>query len=402
MSNIIELLRAYITANQEEMIRKLGELVNLEGHFLERENVVKARNWLQKELEVEGFECNVIELEPNERAGTLVAVLGKDRPGKPVQFSGHVDTVHYTGSFGKENHFYVKDGVAYGPGVLDMKGGLIIALYAVKALNAIGYKDRPIRMIVMGDEEYDHIDNNADVVQREASRGALCSFHMESGTSGKLVTARKSQDTYHIEVKGTGGHAGRDFWIKKNPLHELLPKLTKMISLTNKDKETTVTIAVVKAGEHWCSIPDYAEAYIDVRFLEESEAERVRKGIETFAEEVYVPGTETIVTRQRANFRALVENDTTLKFFNFLNEVAVECGQNPREAMMGGGADDAGTIHSAGVAVVDGCGIDGINPHNLAEQAYVQSLFDKVLLISSAIYEIGRLETNLANDNFVE
>lgn len=396
MNKALEQIGVYVQAHRDEMVEKLGELVNLEGHFFERENVEKARAWIQRELEAEGFECTVVELEPNERAGTLVAVLGKDRPKKPVQFSGHVDTVHYTGSFGKENPFYVKDGIAYGPGVYDMKGGLIIALYAVKALNAIGYKDRPIRMVVVGDEEYDHVDNNADVVQRESSGDALCSFHMECGVPGKLITARKSQDTYHIEVKGTGGHAGNDFWRKKNALHELLPKLTKMISLTCKEKETTVTVAVVKSGEHWCSIPDYAEAYLDVRFLEESEAERVRKGIEAFASEVYVPGTETIVMRQRANLKALVENESTLKFYRFLNKVAAECGQPEREAILRGGANDAGTIQSAGVPVVDGCGIDGFNAHNLTEQALVQSLFDKTQLLASAVVESDQLEKSLA------
>ncbi|MCD8084041.1 MAG: M20 family peptidase, partial [Clostridiales bacterium] len=91
MEKVYQDIAAFIDSHREEMLEKLFELVNLEGHFEEKENVEVARAWLQKELEAEGFECRVREVAEN-RAGILIGVLGKDRPGKPVMFSGHVDT----------------------------------------------------------------------------------------------------------------------------------------------------------------------------------------------------------------------------------------------------------------------------------------------------------------------
>ena len=122
MEKLYEEIAAYIDSHREEMVEKLKELVNLEGHFEEKENVEKARDWLQKELEAEGFECRIREVAPD-RAGILIGILGKERPGKPVMFSGHVDTVHHKGSFGGDNPCRVENGIIYGPGVLDMKGG---------------------------------------------------------------------------------------------------------------------------------------------------------------------------------------------------------------------------------------------------------------------------------------
>ena len=195
MEKMFEEMGAYIDAHRQEMVDKLVAFANLEGHFTERENVMKARTWFQKELEAEGFICRFREVAPD-RCGIMIADLGTDRPGKPILFSGHCDTVHMTGSFGGPDPTHVEDGKIYGPGVLDMKGGLIIALYAVKALNAIGYKEHPIKFIVVGEEESDHVGNDGDKILTEESKGALCCFNMETGKlQNAICTQKKSQFT---------------------------------------------------------------------------------------------------------------------------------------------------------------------------------------------------------------
>ena len=114
MEKLYERIAAYIDSHREEMVAKLCELVNLEGHFEEKGNVEMARDWFQRELEAEGFVCRIREVAPD-RAGILTGILGEDRPGRPVMFSGHIDTVHYKGSFGGDNPCRVEDGLIYGP-----------------------------------------------------------------------------------------------------------------------------------------------------------------------------------------------------------------------------------------------------------------------------------------------
>jgi glutamate carboxypeptidase len=86
-----------------------------------------------------------------------------DRPKKGIIFAGHMDTVYAKGTI-KERPFKIEDGKAYGPGVLDMKGGIIAAIFATKALNSIGYDERPIKFILAGDEEVGHINSTCDQV----------------------------------------------------------------------------------------------------------------------------------------------------------------------------------------------------------------------------------------------
>ena len=351
-------IRQFIIAHQAEMLEKLRTLVNLEGHFYERARVEAARDWYQRELEAEGFLCSVLSLTPDERAGILVAESGSGKDQKPVLFTGHIDTMHYAGSFGNSAPFYVEDGIAYGPGVYDSKGGLIIALYVIKALNALGLNSRPIKMIITGDEEYDHIDNDAVAIQQEQARGALCDFHMSCGVSDYLITARKSQDTYFIETNADGGHAGNEFWEKTNALHEILPKLSKIVELTDREKDTTVSVTALHSGAHWSSIPSRAEAWLDVRYLDDSEAQRVNHRIHEIASQAIYPGTRTVIKLQQAKQKALQETDNVRTLFDFLNLAAVRCGYLPYRKILRGGVNDSGTIQKAGIPTIDGCGIN--------------------------------------------
>src|SRR5699024_6041606 len=126
-------------------------------------------------------------------------------------FSGHMDTVFPTGSFGEEL-FLIKDGKAHGPGVLDMKGGIIIALYAIKALNHIGYNERPLKIIISGDEEIGHINSSGnDIITKEAE-GGVCAFNLETGRADhSLCIGRKGRIECHVTVNGVESHAGNDF-----------------------------------------------------------------------------------------------------------------------------------------------------------------------------------------------
>ena len=391
MEKIYEEIGAYIDSHREEMLEKLMELVNLEGHFTEKENVEKARDWYRKELEKEGFQCRIREV-AEDRAGILIGVLGEDRPGKYIMFSGHVDTVHYKGSFGKENPCRAEDGLIYGPGVLDMKGGLIIALYAVKALNAIGYKEHPIKFLIDGEEESDHVGNDCDQFMTEESKNGLCAFNMECGElQNRLCTARKSQYTYYLTVDGVGGHAGNDFLKGRNAIHEATHKIEEIIKLTDLDQGTTVTTAVIKGGGHTSGIADHCEVVFDVRVNNEEEAKRILDSMIEISSRTYIEGTTTKLDYYRAKLAPLQETEDVLKFYNFINKVAVESGFEPFGKIHRGGATDAGNIAAAGVPVVDACGIRGDFAHNKKEYGVQESMYDRAKIFAGVVAKIGEM-----------
>ncbi len=384
----------YIDSHQEEMIETWKNLVNLEGSFLEKENVEKVQAYLRSLMEAEGFRCWTEPSRPD-RCSVLLGILGEDRPGKPVIFGGHLDTVHAKGSFGKENPFYIEDGKAYGPGVLDMKGGVTIALYVAKALNAIGWNERPIKFMFAGEEEGDHVDTDVDLLFTEESRNAICAFNMETGhITNSLCVGRKTQYTFLATVHGKGGHAGNEFTKGHNAVHEAIAKLHDIIPLTNLDKGTSVTVSIINGGREGnsSSIPDLCKFAVDVRITNEAEGKRIRETVDSIMKRIYVEGTTTEYELQMAKLHEFEPNDQILALLGLVNKTATDNGFEPFGQITLGGASDTGSIVRAGIPALCSCGVIGEFNHNRKEYAVVQSLFDRTKIYAMTLLSLKELE----------
>ncbi len=383
-----EEIKKFVAQHQEEMLQFLIHLANLEGRYDEKEAVERVRDFYQKALENEGFSCHVIEV-AEARAGILIAELGKERPGKPIILEGHLDTVHKTGSFGGPNPCKVKDGKIYGPGVLDMKGGMVIALYIAKALNAIGFEECPIKIIAVCDEEADHVGNDGDRILTENCIGGGIALSFEvAGEDNCLATQRKAQLVYHIDIQGVGGHAGNNFWNAKNVIFEAARIINAVTPLTNKEKETTVTASVIHAGEQQTAIPDHCYLVFDIRIVTEEERAHV---IDHFTKVLDNPSEGYTINYdlEVAKLKPLQETAAVLAAWEFVNDAAEACGYQRFGKVLRGGADDAGNIAAAGVPVIDSCGMTGNYAHNLKEYAVIDSLFTRTEIFATALSEIA-------------
>lgn len=391
MENQLAKIFTSIDEHKEDMVQDLRTFADLEGHFEEKDNVLKARTWLQQQLEKEGFASRFREV-ADDRCGIMIAELGMDRPGKPIIFSGHCDTVHYTGSFGGENPTVIKDGKIFGPGVLDMKGGLIIALYVAKALNFIQYKEHPIKLIVVGEEESDHVGNDGDKILTAESKGALCCFNMETGQmNNSLCTQKKSQFTYYLSVDGVGGHAGNDFLKGRNAINEAVYKIQKIIELTDLSVGTTVTTAVIKGGGHTSGIADHCEVVFDVRVTNENEAKRIMDSMYEITDETFIEGTKSKLTYYRAKLLPLQETKEAIRLLDFVNTVAKDNGFDEFGKVHLGGASDAGNMAAAGIPVLDNCGIIGQYAHNKKEYGIIDSLYSRAKIFAGTVLKIKEL-----------
>ena len=391
MENQLAKIFTFIDEHKEDMVQDLRTFADLEGHFEEKDNVLKARTWLQQQLEKEGFACRFREV-ADDRCGIMIAELGMDRPGKPIIFSGHCDTVHYTGSFGGENPTVIKDGKIFGPGVLDMKGGLIIALYVAKALNFIQYKEHPIKLIVVGEEESDHVGNDGNKILTAESKGALCCFNMETGQmNNSLCTQKKSQFTYYLSVDGVGGHAGNDFLKGRNAINEAVYKIQKIIELTDLSVGTTVTTAVIKGGGHTSGIADHCEVVFDVRVTNENEAKRIMDSMYEITDETFIEGPKSKLTYYRAKLLPLQETKEAIRLLDFVNTVAKDTGFDEFGKVHLGGASDAGNMAAAGIPVLDNCGIIGQYAHNKKEYGIINSLYSRAKIFAGTVLKIKEL-----------
>lgn len=389
MSTITDQIKEYIDSHKQEMLDKLKEFINLEGQTEEKENMEKVRAWAIREFEAEGFQCETTEVAPD-RCGLLTGILGADRPGKPIQFSGHLDTVFPAGTFNGENPFRLEGDKMYGPGVCDMKGGVIIALYVVKALNHVGYNARPITIAFACEEEYDHEGNDCDKLITEYSKQALFGLNFEcANIKNELCVGQKCQITYRVKVHGVGGHAGNEFYKAKNPVHETVKKLNDIIQLTDDERGTTVSATVVEGGHHNSAIPDLCSFIVDIRANGADEEERVQTEMERIINKSYVEGTSSEYTKFISKMPPFSETPEITKLVDFVNKVAEDNGYPKFGKVVQGGVTDAGNIAQAGIPVICACGVMGDYVHNTREYGLVNSLFDRATIFAMAVYEMN-------------
>ncbi len=386
----MNMINSFVESRKNEMLEKFEQLVRLESHFEEKDNVLSAMAWVQKEFEAEGFECH-IEGTTGERAGLLIGTLGMDRPAPPVILSGHIDTVHRQGSFG-EDLWRLEDDLVYGPGVNDMKGGVIEALYIVKALNVLGYDRTPLKILFAGDEEGDHIGTDTNLLYTQESRGALAAFNMETGVEGVFTVARKSCHIFHLKIQGEGGHAGNDFHTAKNAAEEAMQKALEIVKLTDIEQGTTVAVTVIRGGDHPSAIPSSCEVTLDARVSSAKEKERIYRSVDEICRKAYIPGTKTSYECYAAKYEGYLENEAIRKLHAFVNAIAEELGQPAYGKCFRGGAADSGNMAVAGIPVLCSCGIVGDFSHDRKEFARIHTLFDRTKLFASVIARIDGFE----------
>ncbi|MCC0763364.1 M20 family metallopeptidase [Clostridioides sp. ES-S-0006-03] len=389
MITYLKEISKFVDENREEIISLWKEIVNIESYTNCKESVNKLAERLKCEFEKEGLDCDLIDAGNN--GSTLIGTLGSNRNKKPIIFSGHMDTVFEIGTFG-ENPFKIMEGKAYGPGVLDMKGGIVISLYVIKALNKIGYKDRPIKIVFSGDEEIGHKDSNGgDIILKEA-KGGLCAFNMETGlVDNSLCVGRKGRIGCNINVKGVETHAGNDFEGGRNAIEEMANKILQIQKLTNLEVGTTASVSIIKGGRVSNSIPEDCSIEVDLRFEKVEEMENVKKRIQEICEDTYIEGTSTHVDFV-SEMMPFETTEDVMKFHKFVNTVSKENGFGEINSKRLGGSSDASYLTIANVPAICSFGVKGEWNHTSREYALVDSMFERVKLISTIVLNLDKFD----------
>ncbi len=373
---------AYIDEIREETLGLYREFVNRESWSKTPDKVRIFSDFLKAEMEKAGFECRYVPVGVN--ADTLVGVLGKDRPGKPILFCGHMDTVFPTGMH-PENPFKIVDGKAYGPGVLDMKGGILIALTTVKALNRIGYDERPIKFCFSGDEEINHTGSQGAEVMEAEAKGCLCAFNMETGMiDNYLCTGRKGCLRYTVEVDGVETHSGNDFQGGRSAIAEMAYKIIDFHNMTDLSIGSTCNIGTISGGTVPNAVPAHCEVVLDMRYTTLSGKEKLLARLDEICKKTYIDGTST----KYAFLNKLDVFETTdegMRFFEYVRGIAKEYGLPEVNGRPLGGGSDAASTTMAGVPTICSCGVRGQWNHTMKEYAVVDSIFDRSKMYVAAV-----------------
>ena len=381
MKNKFDLVCQYIDDHKEDIIADWKTVVNIESHTPDAAGVLAVAETFKSLFEGAGLTCELVETGGNP---TLVGIIGADRPGKPILFGGHMDTVFPKGTFG-ENPFRIEDGKAYGPGALDMKGGIIISLYVIKALNSIGYDEAPLKIVYSGDEEIAHEGSNGGQVFHEAVAGGAFAFNMETGNPrNALVLARKGCLRCEVVVTGVEAHAGNDYFAGKNAILEMAHKSEAFVALNNEALSTTVNLGTITGGTMPNCVAGSCTMILDCRFWTIAEKERLEKGIAEIAEKSFIGGT-TATYRFYSIFPPFEDNPYTRKFFDHCVQTAEKFGLPVPTSCMLGGSSDASHMSMQNVPAICSFGVQGEWNHTVREYALVDSMYYRSKFIAAII-----------------
>lgn len=279
----------FLAERQADMLALLADLVNIDSNSYDKPGVDRVGEVLAAFLENEGI---TVRREP-------LADLGEpfvaDLPGTAALGEGHVllmghrDTVFPTGEAARRP-YTVKDGRAYGPGVADMKAGLVMNAFVFAAFHRLAVPHPPLRLLMTGDEEIGTPGNRAAI--ETAAKGARACFNAEPGRiSGNVVTARRGGIFFRVRLQGRAAHAGLDYEHGRSAILALARKIEAWTGLTDREADVTVNVGLVSGGQSVNTIPPWAACEIDLRYTHPEDRERLIAAINDIALRVDVEDT---------------------------------------------------------------------------------------------------------------
>lgn len=304
-----------------------------------------------------------------------------------VALVGHHDTVFAPGGF---EEVRVDGELLRGPGVLDMKGGLVVALEAMRAVaEATGrLAELPVRLVIVGEEEIGSPESKA-ILQRELA-GAACALVFEAGRKeDRIITARKGSGMATVTAHGVAAHAANGHAQGVNAIWAMARFVDRAQALTDYERGVTVNVGVVSGGDAKNTVPDRCEALVDFRFVRVADGEALLAALHGAAEEAArgVPGSRIEVDGRLA--RAPLERGPNLPLYEEYAACARAAGLGAEEAALIAGGSDASSTSVIGIPSIDGLGPRGSGFHTRDEQVEIASLEPKVEAL--ARFLAGRL-----------
>ena len=291
----------------------------------------------------------------------------------------HMDTVFPLGTLEKMP-FYEKDDKIFGPGVLDMKGGIVVSLTAITALRAAGELTHPVTMLVTSDEEIGS-DTSRDLIIRLASSAALV-LVMESGlVDGSLKTWRKGVGDFTVTVKGRAAHAGGAHEEGRNAIEELAHQILAIQKMTDYSRGTTLNVGVIRGGTVSNVVPEEAVAEVDFRVLQPEEAGRISAAMQAL--KPVTPDT-TVQVKGGLNRPPMPNNELMKATFEKARLIAAGLGMQLQAGGSGGGSD-GNFVAPLGVPLLDGMGTYGEGLHSEREYIFARSLPERAALTATLI-----------------
>jgi glutamate carboxypeptidase len=372
----------WLAGQKGAMLSLLEDIVNIDGGSYDKAGVDKVGVRIRKFLEENGIACETI---ANENFGDALRATVGGPSNSAIMLLGHRDTVFPKGE-PTRRPFKIENGKAYGPGVADMKAGLVMNAFVLAAFQKFGGAPSPLVGLFTSDEE---IGSPAcrPIIEAEA-RKARAVFNSEPGRpSGNVVSGRKGGVFMKVEITGKAAHSGGNFQEGISAIEELARKTVALHAITDLTKGTTVNVGLVSGGQTVNTVAPWAKFEIDLRYVTPSDREDAMGKITKIIETAYVPGTHATFAIA-GEFKPLVENAENKRLLDHYVASANDVGIKVAGEFTGGCAD-SGFTSGVGTPTVCAVGPVGGKAHTPEEFLVVDSMVPRAQTLALAVARLA-------------
>jgi len=384
----LDALRSAVAADLPDYVADLERLVNIDCGSYTPEGVNEIGRWVTGFLTDLGADVD-LRPDPEGRFGNTVVATFDGRAGGPrVVLIGHMDTVFDAGTVA-ERPFRVDNGIAHGPGVTDMKSGLLGGLYAVKAVlgELGGLPFERLTFVANPDEEVGSPSSTPHI--RAAAADADACLVLECArANGDIVSARKGILDVRIVVHGRAAHAGVEPEKGRNAILEAARIVRQLHELNGRWPDVTVNVGKISGGTRPNVVPDRCEIEVDVRATTGDGLDAVEAALREIAAATEVPDT-TAELEVMAGWRPMEKLARSGRLVEHAQSVARRLGFEIKDTSTGG-ASDANSTSGMGVPSLDGLGPIGGSDHSPAEYLELDSVVPRTALLAGLLLAIAR------------
>lgn len=372
----------FLTNSRPAILADLAALVNVDCGTHNKDGVDRVGEWIGARCAAWGWEAEKLPL--TSHGDCWLARLRGDGEGR-LLLMGHMDTVYPDGT-AVARPMRFEDPKILGPGVGDMKGGLLVGMYALRALQTLGFRDfAEIAFFFNSDEEIGSPGSRP--LYEPVARQMDVALVLESAREdGNIVSARKGSGVFHLRVTGKSAHAGVEPEKGVSAIVELAHQILALQNLNGLAPGVTVSPTVIGGGTASNVIPEEAWVKVDVRATDPSGAETIAQALNQLPSRTVLPGAQVEIS---GSFEyPPMARTTAVSFLAGLAHEAARAAGFEIKDVATGGASDANVLASLGLPVLDGLGPVGGRDHSPEEYILADSLVPRTAMVAGLIRRI--------------
>lgn len=363
-----------------DALKLLEKYVMMPSGTFDIDDVNAVAEIIADDIQALGFTLN---MHKSEGKSTIIEATYGHGPRR-IMLMGHMDTVFPRSDFVP---FSIDGDTAYGSGVMDMKGGIVIMLCALeKVLKDIDTAKYTLQILINPDEEIGSPSSH-ETIYRNAQNAYACLSFEPARPDGALVCERKGVTSFLLKCRGVRGHAGMAYLSCHSAIQELCHRIERIYALRDDSRDISINIGVITGGTAENVVADYAEAKGEFRYFDMAFKPEIEKAITAICAEPGVEGCSTELSFG-ASHPAAKMTDGSRRLFDMASAIAHDLGGEAHLERTGG-AGDISIAALAGAPVLDGLGMEGAGAHTRGESARIDRIPYRIEMAARLIKRVA-------------